>query len=97
MAVKTMESGPVDILFNILLFMPFGFFARGSGPARHKGLWIALAGFALSFAIETLQAGLPGRFPSLADLATNTLGAWLGQALANRLPRPIVHPPDVSE
>jgi hypothetical protein len=85
MAVKSLESGPGDVFFNILLFLPLGFFARGDRPARHRGLWIALAGFSFSFAIETLQSGIPGRFPSLVDLATNTFGAWLGQALAHRM------------
>lgn len=55
----------------------------------------AIAGFALSLAIETTQLsgnlGLypcPYRFPDVTDLFTNTLGVWLGAKamLERRLP-----------
>jgi glycopeptide antibiotics resistance protein len=67
---------------NILLFLPFG-----------AALWLrgfsigtaALYGFALSAVVEAAQwFVISGRTTSLDDVALNTLGAVLGQALASR-------------
>ena len=43
-------------------------------------------GMGLSALIEGAQFFAPGRFPSLADLATNTAGAGIGAWLAARAP-----------
>ena len=65
--------GLSDVVANVALFLPLGFFVafggRGSATA---------AGFGLSLAVELLQLTLPGRAPSLLDLASNSLGAGLG-------------------
>lgn len=76
-------AGVADILLNVLLFVPFGVFAAapGSGSRRRRAARAALAGALLSAAIEVAQGLLPGRFPSLADILANGLGAWLGARL----------------
>jgi VanZ family protein len=38
------------------------------------------AGLAFSAAIETVQLALPGRYPTVQDVAANTVGALLGAA-----------------
>lgn len=74
-----------DWLLNVITYVPLGaFFAlvpRRAHPVRRIATG-ALAGFVLSFALETLQAYLPTRDASLLDWATNTLGAATGGALA---------------
>lgn len=70
------DYGGVDVVNNILLFVPLALGLRLMGiPARN----IVLAGATLSLGIELLQLTLiPGRDASLSDLLTNTLGSWLG-------------------
>jgi glycopeptide antibiotics resistance protein len=80
------RSGRADLLGNVLLFGPLGFFlaltpiALRSGRAR----WFALTGLGcgLSFAVETLQLFSPYRFTQTTDLVTNTVGTLLGVVLA---------------
>jgi VanZ family protein len=72
-----------DLLSNVLLYMPLGFFVcyawRGVAQAV---LWATIAGGALSFAIELLQSCDNGRVPSMADICANAAGALIGSALA---------------
>ncbi len=80
------RSGRADLLGNVLLFGPLGFFlalapvARRSGRAR----WFALTGLGcgLSCVVETLQLFSPYRFTQTTDLFTNTVGTLLGVLLA---------------
>jgi hypothetical protein len=83
------KANAPDILLNVLLFVPFGVFAAapgtsgtpgtpGFGSRRRRAARAALAGALLSAAVEVVQGLLPGRFPSLADIVANGLGAWLG-------------------
>jgi hypothetical protein len=75
------DYGGVDVLNNMLLFVPLG-----------AGLWlrgvrlrsvVAVAAL-LSLTIELLQLlVIPGRDASLSDLLTNTFGSWIGAALAS--------------
>ncbi len=78
--------GLSDVLANVALFLPFGFFVAFGGRGRP---W--LAGCALSVAVELLQLTLPSRSPSLIDVTTNSLGAALGglafRITASRLER----------
>ncbi len=75
-----------DVVQNILLFCPFGFFgvmALGRPRAR---LWrsllvIALAAL-LSAVVETLQLLTIDRITSTADVTANTLGALVGVSAA---------------
>jgi len=79
-----------DILLNLVAYVPFGFFAgllpRRATPTRRAGLAMA-SGFALSFAMETLQMYLPPRDASTVDLLANTAGALAGGTLAGALVR----------
>lgn len=75
-----------DLVMNVVMFVPIGFLHQLSRP-RAKGLaWRgALAmGMGLSALIESAQFFTPGRFPSLVDLATNTVGAGVGAWIAAR-------------
>ena len=84
-------SGLRDIVFNILGFMPFGFFTyryrRLAGPDARVGniVWVVCAGAMLSLAIELAQVWLPDRTSSAIDLLCNTLGTCLGALLAWKL------------
>lgn len=78
------ELGMVDVVLNILLFVPFGAALRWRG---HRVGRIALLSFGLSLAVELVQAAIPGRDPSLSDLLTNTAGGALGGMLAGWWPQ----------
>ncbi len=73
-----------DVALNILGFIPFGFLAalhldaRARLSSRSEAFAVVFAGFALSLAIELIQAFLPARSSSLTDLLTNTLGTAMG-------------------
>ncbi|MGH7454066.1 MAG: VanZ family protein, partial [bacterium] len=73
----------VDLLNNILLFLPIGFSVTAILRKRKLGetaiFLIALAaGFGLSFTVEVLQVFLPKRFPAVSDMVSNSAGAGLG-------------------
>jgi VanZ family protein len=61
--------GPADVAANVLVFLPLGFLGRlSAGSSRLRApRALALAGVALSLAIEALQTLLPGRYPSSVD------------------------------
>lgn len=70
------EVGTVDVILNVLLFVPLGL---GLGLAGFSWRRALALGAALSFGIELLQMKVvAGRDASLGDLLTNTLGAGLG-------------------
>ncbi len=75
--------GVTDILGNILLFLPVGFFARivfaNNAKSTRRSI---LLGFTLSLCIEFVQIFLHYRIASIHDLITNTLGAWGGAVTA---------------
>jgi hypothetical protein len=73
------DRGSVDVVLNILLFIPFGFGLRLAGwPWRR----VAAAAFVLSFTVETLQYFvITGRDASLGDVVSNSTGGVLGAAL----------------
>ena len=83
------EYGGVDVLNNVLLFLPLGLGLSLTGwrPSR-----VVMLGSLLSLAVELLQLTvIPGRDASLSDVLTNTLGTWLGVMVGshlNRLLRP---------
>ena len=72
-----------DIVANILLYTPFGFFAI-QALRRPPGLWsvmlVTLAGTLLSFSGEFLQYYIPGRDSTIVDIVANTTGGFLGAA-----------------
>lgn len=76
-----------DVGQNILLYLPLGFLlgsdadkAPGKSPKQAACLCLFLSG-----AIEFAQAWIPGRFPSVWDVAFNALGAGLGAWMAVRM------------
>lgn len=81
-----------QLLLNVLLFVPLGFFLRVLGD---RGVVAALvAGFGLSAFVELTQlTGVWTLYPcayrvfDVDDLLTNTLGAVLGSLLALAVPR----------
>jgi VanZ like family len=76
------EQGAVDVLNNVLLFVPLG---AGLTLLRVRVRSVVLVGMLISFTVESLQyLGIPGRDPSLSDLLTNTAGSWLGVILGVR-------------
>ena len=70
-----------DVVANVIAYVPFGVFMalwpRRASPMARATLALA-CGFALSFALETLQMFLPPRDASLVDLAANSAGALCG-------------------
>ena len=81
----------LQVVFNVLLFVPLGFLIRVVG---RRGIVIGvLAGAVVSLVIETTQlTGVWGIFPcgyrlfDVGDLLTNTLGALLGSVLGLVVP-----------
>jgi glycopeptide antibiotics resistance protein len=66
-----------NILFNILLFVPFGFFL-----SWNKSRGIIVSGLLFSLLIEALQYAFPiGRSADIDDVILNTLGTFLGGML----------------
>ncbi|MCX5811625.1 MAG: exosortase [Proteobacteria bacterium] len=73
----------LDILVNIIGFIPLGFLlasyiVRKKLPLILSILLPTLGGFIVSFTIEILQTYLPGRSSSLNDLICNTIGVLSG-------------------
>jgi VanZ family protein len=78
---------PYDLWFNLLGYLPLGALIgiavwRSGGLGWQALLAAVLGPAALSFACEVLQQFLPGRHPSLKDLAMNSGGAVAGALLA---------------
>ncbi len=68
----------VNILGNVLIFVPIGFLASVLTPLRHKG-WLSFTlGLTISLTIEILQLGFLIRVFDVDDLILNSIGAWLG-------------------
>lgn len=91
---RTELVGVGDLFWNVILFLPIGFFATShqAALAKRGRLTAFLAGVLLSALIEVLQAAVPGRWPSLFDIASNGAGAWFGSLLlgwAARRERPL--------
>ena len=79
------ELGGVDVVLNILLYLPLGF-GLGLWGARR---WAAAIGMcAASIVIELLQLSvIPGRDGSIGDVVTNALGGLIGLLLAAHIER----------
>lgn len=76
------RAGRGDRISNVLLYLPLGFCLYLSWHSRlQRGpslLLATLLGTLLSLAIEVAQVYVSSRVPSLADLALNTAGTFLG-------------------
>jgi glycopeptide antibiotics resistance protein len=75
-----------DIILNVLLYAPWGYFCARSLRDGAGRIWLVI-GFAaaLSITTEASQLYSHGRFPSATDVASNMLGAYAGAILARRL------------
>lgn len=74
------EYGGVDVLNNILLFLPLGIGLRLAGISTLRAVML---GSLLSLTVELLQLTIiPGRDASLSDVLTNTSGTWVGAMAA---------------
>ena len=69
--------------FNILLFVPFGFFLSFIKSSKKKSVFkIILMGLFLSLCIEVIQFVVPmGRSADVDDLILNTVGTYLGHII----------------
>ena len=78
------HSSRGDLVGNVALFVPFGFFAMAAfsrHPTALRWFAILIAGFVVAFAIQALQLFVPARTPSGSDAIWNLLGCALGSAL----------------
>ena len=75
---------PFDILQNLLLFAPFGWFvALSAHDAGRRDVWrAALLTLFIAFAGEASQLYSHSRFPSATDPTCNVVGATLAAAAA---------------
>ena len=71
----------IEILLNILLFVPFGYLAPYYFKKHSKWWTIILAGFVFSLFIETTQFITHLGCFDAADLMHNTIGAWIGYGI----------------
>ena len=78
-------TSKANFLANVVLFIPIAFLAAGGlGLQRHvfvKVTGITGACLVLSVVIESLQVFVPGRTPSIVDVAAQTAGVGLGLAM----------------
>ena len=77
-----------EILGNIAVFIPFGFFlseflsAKKVSSVRRRFGYVTLAGFGLSLTIECLQVLLQVGYFEVTDLVMNTAGTFVGAGVA---------------
>ena len=75
----------LDVLINLLLYMPFGYWFAEQRPTAGRRVWRAVAAAAaISLATEYTQLYSHSRFPSLTDVTNNVVGAFIGAVLATR-------------
>lgn len=76
-----------DVALNVAIFVPIGWGVRRAGSTSLLAAVVLAAAFSLG--METIQAWLPNRYSSLADVLANTLGAtagaWLEAKYVHRL------------
>ncbi|MGH9591771.1 MAG: VanZ family protein, partial [Bryobacteraceae bacterium] len=73
----------VDAILNLVFYIPLGaaaFVALRGGISALAGATAVCA--LVSFAVEWAQLSIPSRYGDLRDLAANSLGAFLGAAIA---------------
>jgi glycopeptide antibiotics resistance protein len=76
------RPGRGDVLSNVILFLPCGFFGMQSlfqhAPRISRLMVICMLGAAFSFFIESTQTFIVGRDTSVFDLVLNTFGTLVG-------------------
>lgn len=75
--IEPMTSLEVESTLNAMLFVPLG---AAVALAFSRRLWILVPVlvFSASFAIEHVQAAIPGRVPDVQDVVWNTIGGVVG-------------------
>ena len=77
----------VDVVSNVVLFLPFGAAVALRWPALTE-VRAAAGACALSLAVEIVQWQLPlGRTAQTTDVLMNTAGGWIGWLVVDRLRR----------
>ena len=84
------DAALAELIQNLLLFMPFG---AGLALARVPLVRSVAFGALLSFSVEFAQQWIPGRDPSVGDIASNTISTALGAGLVQLAPRWLLVPP----
>lgn len=75
----------LEFLANVVFLVPVG--ALIALGWRRLRLWhVVLIGFLTSGLIESIQAFVPSRAPSLSDVVANTLGTLIGAAIVAAIP-----------
>jgi len=83
LSIRCGERVTLDIILNVLLFIPLGICLAVAGATRSLAVVAALS---LSGLVESLQLVLPGRYPALRDLIANGAGGALGAGVASVVP-----------
>jgi hypothetical protein len=73
-----------DVVVNIFLYVPLGFFFTGE---RHRVSTVIGLGAVLSLAAELSQVFSPSRFPATTDVVSNMIGALAGVFIARATER----------
>ena len=78
-----------DLAVNVAIFVPIGWglcraARRPGGSCRTPWLVAIVLAAAFSLVMETVQAWLPNRYSSAADVVANTLGAAVGAFIEAR-------------
>ena len=68
----------VNIVGNVLAFLPFGFFVPILSPKNRKFFWVTLYGFEFSLMVELVQLSFQVGTFDVDDLFLNTIGSMLG-------------------
>lgn len=71
----------VNVIGNIIVFMPVGLLVPQLSTRRRGWLAVALSALVLSASIEVLQGTLTRRVSDIDDVLLNVLGALLGYSL----------------
>lgn len=77
-----------DLIANILLFIPYGFFSALTIKEEKRQwplLWLVMTfigGFLFALLLQVLQFYLPSRIAEAADALTNSIGILIGFAIA---------------
>ena len=72
----------MEVLLNILFFIPFSFYIKMLYP-KSSGFRAIILGFLLSLTYESIQYVLTIGFPDVTDLIDNTLGVIVGVIIIN--------------
>lgn len=78
------RSNDLDVLVNVLLFLPLGFSLTSTFAGTKRRAWLGILttvcafSAGLSYMLEVLQIFIPHRFPSLVDVFANSSGGGAG-------------------